>query len=88
MPVTKCIPRLLTVGKVNPKFCMLVAGCLEMFVREAELHGAEHEVHINPVVGLLVEGRGGEGVADVENVAIDFLLSMPGDVFGEGVVRC
>lgn len=49
---------------------MLVADVLEMFVGEAELHCAEDEVHINPVVGLLVELCGGERASDVENVAI------------------
>jgi hypothetical protein len=88
MPVSECVPRRLTVRKIDPELCMLVADSLEMFVGESELHGAEDEVHIDPVVGLLVEGRGGEGVTDVENVAIDILLSLPGNVFRECMYRC
>lgn len=60
----------------------------EPLSREAELVRHEDEVHIDPVVRLLIEGVGGERVADVEDVAVDVLGCVGGEVGCEGVGRC
>ena len=49
---------------------------LEALGRIAELKGFEDEVFVDPVVGLLVERVVREGVADVEDVAVDFLVGV------------
>lgn len=56
---------------------MFFDDVFEVLIGKAKLHGAEDEVDINPVMCLLVEGRVGEGIANVEDVAVNlFLISV------------
>lgn len=67
---------------------MLGRYIFESLRRIPELKRFEDEVFVDPVMGLLVERVVGEGVADVEDVAVDFLGGLRGQVLCPEVVGC
>ena len=74
------LPRCTSVCETDPILRMLRGDIPQSLGGVAELVRLEHEVDIDPMMRLLPEGTNRKGVTDVENVTVNFLGRMLGQI--------